>query len=193
MKSSYKWCRPNLEEMINLEFSFLTVWGWEKNICNTPVNLGESCIWAHFIANLSLAKFTTRPSQKPDILIPGYQNLEISNVCSRKGLNQLVLLVGSLASIFVLKYLIFFISPNVLYLHLMVLSTSYMEVLYFTLLFHRSYLGILMPTNVFAFGTIYAYTGVSKSILLNEMSGNDVKWDENVVHMILFKLFLNFV
>lgn len=50
-----------------------------------------------------------------------------------------------------------------------------------------------MPTNVFAFGAIYAYTGVLKSILLNEMSGDDVKWEENVVRIILFKLCLNFV
>lgn len=152
-------------------------------------------------------------------------NLEIGNVSrrillflsySRKGLNQLVLLVGTLASIFVFNYLIFFFtSPNVLYLysndshyfHLIwyyeasqifyfnipTHSTSYMEVLYFTLLFHRSCLGILRPANGFAFGTTHNYTWVLESVLINKMSGDDVKWEENVVYVILFKLHLNFV
>lgn len=44
------------------------------------------------------------------------------------------------------------------YCDIPIYNTSYMQVLYFTLSFHRSYPEILMPTSSFAFYTIYTYS-----------------------------------
>jgi len=47
VKSSYKQHRSNFKKKTNLDFSILTVWGWEENISKTPVNLGESYTGTH--------------------------------------------------------------------------------------------------------------------------------------------------
>lgn len=39
----------------------------------------------------------------------------------------------------------------------------------------------------------FTYIWVLESVLINKMSGDDAKWEENVVYVILFKLHLNSV
>lgn len=108
------------------------------------------------------------------------------SICVKETKSFLLVLKFFILALMICTTLILFDVTTVL--RTLTVTFLYMQVLYFTLSSHRSYLEILMPTGGFAFDTINIYTWVLKLILLYKMwVVMNVKEEEKVVKTILFK------